>query len=386
MLYLILSANSQSQEDNTEEPLSLSWLLFFALRASITINNFIHRTLWPSDLRIHYLVPHVFESLMPFEFSSTFSLLSQMPLFMLSVAYMLSITALCLCVLPKHAAFALAWLSYLTFWLPGSGLIQHGWAQLGADRYNYFPLAFGAIPALAYFLQHLVHGETENKQAGSSSAFSNSNSVTWFWWRSRVGKRWFVNVLVISSLVVFVSAMSSVSRNYLETWRNDKSLLQNCLAIDPSDHECHTYMSEYYGFFEHNDDLGIHHKKQVLLTMPATKSVKNLLFKARIILMMGGPREEVCALVDEAHALGPSKTKSHVFPMVLSNQLLCRLLLQGGMSDDFASSAVRILTPALATPNLPDYVRNGISSLLGAIEQWRADPNSNYDRNLFFLW
>ena len=34
------------------------------------------------------------------------------------------------------------YISYLLMWLPGCGLVTHGWSQLGADRYNYFPIAY----------------------------------------------------------------------------------------------------------------------------------------------------------------------------------------------------------------------------------------------------
>ena len=93
---------------------------------------------------------------------------------------MLLVGFITLACIRKHQLITFGVISYIISWAPGCGIVSHGWEQMGADRYNYFPIAFGLCPVLCSVLQILISDESvpydddnQNKNEIKESATRN---------------------------------------------------------------------------------------------------------------------------------------------------------------------------------------------------------------------
>ena len=204
----------------------------------MTSVNFLKRTIFPIDLRAHYMYDqehlyYLFDNRSPGLDSPA----------VLSLALTLAATLLSLNLWgSKNGHVCQAWLNYLACWLPVSGIIQHGdVTQFGGNRYAYFPMTFGLAPVVCIALSYI------------------SESVP----RKR---------LLLLPAVCLLLGYSFVSNHFLLTWSGDKMLLDHCLTLDPSDAVCQKFASDYYGHHE-NDGIRalLHRRKELELVAKADR-------------------------------------------------------------------------------------------------------------------
>ena len=136
------------------------------IRAIITSWQFFVRVLYPSDLRVHYVLP-------PEKELSFLSLMNGgNDSYLLSTMLAIIFTIVLTLYTKKYPLLVFSWFSFLVAWTPGMGLINHGWSTFGADRYCYIPLAMllpGACEVfysifLSQTLLHIDENIAENER------------------------------------------------------------------------------------------------------------------------------------------------------------------------------------------------------------------------------
>jgi hypothetical protein len=186
---------------------------------------------------------------------------------------------------------------------------------------------------------------------------------------------------------MFIALLTITARRQLNTWRNDKTLLLNCVAKDPGDFDCHQYLGDYYGFHEKDDALGSKHKAIAAELVPMSNP-KALLFKAKIYVFMN-KQTEACDVVEysyrqyltklssisddtvaaddtegEIRISGNnkgrrrdfsklSKFEARLYPATVNNWILCQVLRKGakGITGIFLRDSLELLSDALKMVN-----------------------------------
>ena len=134
-----------------------SWIATI-IRSIATIANFTARVWIPTDLRGHYRLQEEFYYSWSAAIDPSTDLFWKLWL-ILSFSFVTAMQCFSLqsssnCV----TTIPLGWFWFLLLWLPGCGLVAHGWALLGSDRYNYFPLAYIA-PSIVHLLLLLTNDD-----------------------------------------------------------------------------------------------------------------------------------------------------------------------------------------------------------------------------------
>ena len=176
MYHVISQAN-----DNTGAiiPPFESWVATI-IRSIATIANFTARVWIPIDLRGHYRLQEEFFYSWSTAMDPSTDLFWKLWL-ILSFSF---ITAMqCFRSIQSSTlvtTIPLGWFWFLLLWLPGCGLVAHGWALLGSDRYNYFPLAYVA-PSIVHLLLLLTNDDrvssTEVDWITSPLNHSHNNAI-----------------------------------------------------------------------------------------------------------------------------------------------------------------------------------------------------------------
>ena len=173
MYHVISQAN-----DNTGAiiPPFESWVATI-IRSIATIANFAARIWIPIDLRGHYRLEEEFFYSWSIALDPTTDLCWKLWL-VLSFTFVTAIQ--CLLSMIQSSIFMttipLGWCWFLLLWLPGCGLVAHGWASLGSDRYNYFPLAYIA-PSIVHLLLLLTNDDDDDRVHSIDLDLMTSNDV-----------------------------------------------------------------------------------------------------------------------------------------------------------------------------------------------------------------
>lgn len=215
MLALIFHSNA----DNVaayKQPRSPAGLFMALVKAAHTVSGFAARTLYPVDLRVHYLVPDVFLGHCPGLACAQMALLSPE-----GASILLSCCVLCLAaagMLCTGRLVAFGVLAWACLWAPAAGIFPHGWTALGGDRYAYMPNAYLSA-ALVAGLEMLVGrpGGLEEEET------KDRRKCAWRWVPLRL-------VVLVCLSMPYVGLLGGLSAAGLSKWRSDLPLLNDCVA------------------------------------------------------------------------------------------------------------------------------------------------------------
>jgi len=387
----IFGANIDSVTQVPEFTSSWGFCIGAALRCGIVLKSHMSRALLPVRLMAIYAPPQALSHLyfLPDLFSSrtggpvsAFSDPAALAVAEDALAGVLSVAAVSVlvfvgCVWRGDSILALGWLTYLLLWLPGLGLVQHGLDVLGADRYNYFPLALGAAPMAWSVLCSVVGG------------YSNASSKQ----GANVGQQHRITAVLVLLAVPVFFFYAAKQNAQLFLWRNDGSLLQANLHADPSCDMCHVWLSEHYGFHLHDETNGVLHREKFLnLTLAHVRKGQWTYLPAAGTLIQLNKKKEACELVDRAYALGrsaggPVKQAHTNHAMATNDYIICRCMK--GMSKELAQQSVTALADILqadelaAGAHLRPMIRTKLAAHVAKLQQWQRDGTA-YEAS--FLW
>ena len=136
-----------------------SWISTI-IRSIATIANFSARIWIPIDLRGHYRLQEEHFYSWDTVFDPTTDLFWKLWI-VVSFTFITAMQCLSIQSSVFVSTIPLGWCWFLLLWLPGCGLVAHGWALLGSDRYNYFPLAYIA-PSIVHLLLLVTNDDRVN--------------------------------------------------------------------------------------------------------------------------------------------------------------------------------------------------------------------------------
>jgi len=276
-----------------------------------------------------------------------------------------------------NSVLALGWMAYLLLWLPGLGIVQHGLDILGADRYNYLPLALGAVP-MAWSVTCSVVGGYGNVDTKQGAVPRQQYKIT------------AIFVALFLPIFFFFAAKQNAQ---LFLWRDDGSLLQANLHTNPSCDMCHVWISEHYGFHLHDEVNGVLHREKFLnLTLAHERQGQWTYLPAAGALIQMNKQQEACELVERAYALGRSKggpvRQAHTnHAMATNDHIICQLL--EGMTKDLAKQSIASLSDILRADeetsgaHLRPVIRSKLITHVAKLQQWQLDGTA-YEAS--FLW
>ena len=325
------------------------------LRAGMTVTHFLRRMLVPSDLSAHYQFARFGELQSIYYF--TLADVDVDPFAIMSVALLLAVSSYFFATFRRDPLSACGWMSFLICWTPTCGILQHGdGSQFGANRYMYFPMAFGLAPLCASIFQK-VWCKSSNSARGLCAA------------------------------VAFMSlGFSYVGNTTLATWKDDKALLRNCLKMDATDLVCLRFSAEYVGNYENNYALATQYRKKeydLLSSSTFGISFNDLLYLGHLHLLFqeGNP---ACEKFKEAYGrglppLGPRNQGFNNYMMAKVNAILC--FLQEGNTSAAELEMATIKDEDME--KLRSRIKKSASSTLLSIRAF-LDPTSGQYKKPFY--
>jgi tetratricopeptide (TPR) repeat protein len=176
---------------------------------------YLGKFLWPRDLTVLYLRPHV----LPAE------------LVAVALAVPAGISAVAIA-MRRRPYLVVGWLWFVGMLLPVCGVMQAG-VQLMADRYTYLP-SIGLLVAAAW--------------AGGELA------AVFLPARAR---------LVVPGLAaaVLLAGWAAVTRHQMAYWQNTQTLMEHALQIDPDNYVAHNNLGAYFTRLGRKDEARIHYRR-----------------------------------------------------------------------------------------------------------------------------
>ena len=172
----------------------------------------------------------------------------------------------------KKPLCLLLWTYFLSLILPVSGLIQHGMVAKAADRYAYFPMLV-FLPFLVSFIVNLAGHVDRPRQS-----------------------------LVLGCILGVLLSNAHISRNQLNTWRDEHTAYAHALALDPTDWRILNLYAELMAA-SGNDTIARHHWDLARNFVPQT-GAKAKLLQAKFAMNLG-QWEQACAIYKENYPLYP---------------------------------------------------------------------------------
>lgn len=277
-----------------------------------------------------------------------------------------------------NSMLLLGWGTYLLLWLPALGIVQHGQDVLGADRYNYFPLALGAVP-MAWTVLCSIAGGYGNVSTRQGANEPKQNKIT---------------ALLVGVVLLPVFCFYAAKQNaQLFLWRSDRALLQANLHANPACDMCHVWLSEHYGYHLNDEVNGVLHREQFLnLTLSHDRKGQWTYLPAAGVLIKLNRQQQACELVERAYTLGiadggPIMQAHTNHAMTTNDQIVCQCMQ--GITRELAQKSVSALQDILAANeaaagvHLRPLIQAKLANHVEKLEQWLLDGTS-YEAS--FLW
>eukprot|EP00633_Aureoumbra_lagunensis_P009820 CAMPEP_0197323922 /NCGR_PEP_ID=MMETSP0891-20130614/70808_1 /TAXON_ID=44058 ORGANISM="Aureoumbra lagunensis, Strain CCMP1510" /NCGR_SAMPLE_ID=MMETSP0891 /ASSEMBLY_ACC=CAM_ASM_000534 /LENGTH=334 /DNA_ID=CAMNT_0042816655 /DNA_START=651 /DNA_END=1655 /DNA_ORIENTATION=+ len=280
MIPITMQANHLGS-DPSADLIRLDTLQQRIAKAIISIWFCLQKALWPTKLSPHYVI-HGPDA----DFSELLVACTTLLVFLF--------IGLASCFGAKDRGSILAvWIHIIAFFLPVSGLIQHGMIQKGGDRYAYVPLAAFA-PALAALLFYGVRARPKNHKI--------------------------FNFILITASIMILTSEAQLTARQVVIWRSDLALLRHAIAIDPFDWRCLDTLGEFLlrnGYQTEATQL-LERALQTVELMPLPFSPKLAVFRGKNLVLTGRV-DEGCALFHQAKELYPESPLPH------NNAAICDL-------------------------------------------------------------
>ncbi|TYZ67223.1 hypothetical protein PybrP1_005560 [[Pythium] brassicae (nom. inval.)] len=309
-IVITLWSNGESWEDM----ITLS-LPERALKAAMAPAWTLRHLLWPARLRMHYQLRE-----------------ADLDLFG-NMDALLSIAALVLWVLAgvwrwrqqRSPVAFLATAYFCAMLLPTSGLVQHGIVTQGCDRYAYFPSTI-FVPLLGY-------------------AFGRA--------------------LVGVSYGAVLCASVLLSKAQMETWRNERTLYEHSIRLDPTDWRMYSWLAKTLASASPPVCAAEPQKCQQLWrlarTFAPTRSLTGVLFRTKVLVPLG-EFDLACSVYEQLLLMHPDS------PAVLNNIGVCRLL-RGAVT---LSGARELFARAVDAADTGKYAQGSVAHTLENFEAWVA--------------
>ena len=163
----------------------------------------------------------------------------------------------------KKPLCLLLWTYFLSLILPVSGLIQHGMVAKAADRYAYFPMLV-FLPFLVSFIVNVAGHVDRPRQS-----------------------------LVLGCILGVLLSNAHISRNQLNTWRDEHTAYAHALALDPTDWRILDLYAEM--MLANGDKVQANEYWNLTWRYAPKQGLKAVLLQAKVYLMTGN-WDEACAI------------------------------------------------------------------------------------------
>ena len=235
-------------------------LRFRVFNVLVSYVNYIEKMIWPSRLSFFY--PHPQQNI---------SILYTAA----AAVILLIITIVIIRYSKNHRYLVTGWFWYLGTLLPVIGLVQVG-SQAMADRYSYIPLT-GLFIIIA-------------------------------WGFPALAAKWkFKKIVITSSAILIISALSICTYIQLRYWRNSLTLFQHALEVTENNHIAHLQMAESL-YEEQRLDEAVGEYQKYLQIISDDSEVLNVF---GVALGRLGRQEEAVKSLTKALQIKPNFAEAH---------------------------------------------------------------------------
>lgn len=332
-----------------------------ALKAHIMLMQGVFRAVWPLGLRAHYRLDE-----------DGLSLLSSSPLCLLSFLTTGVITFLGLNFMPSRPHFLVSWAYFCGTMLPTLGVIQHGMVMLGADRYYYIPFMIIPIIISGCLLNFevtktiITHKTNEKKRINTKEIIEIAD-VKNICLITKYGSWW---------ITFFFGVMFSIIlSSQVLTWRNDETVWQHCLKIDPADWRSADQYAEY--LIKHGRQSEAEPLFPVIMWHSPRKGLKAALHRAKIAIFMGN-HQKACEMYYSF------SQEYDLSAALLNNLAICHLREQPPLTGG-KNKALELLDAGLALSRLPRRHKISLSHNREKLLIWEGlNGGAAYEGKLIF--
>jgi hypothetical protein len=201
-------------------------------------------------------------------------------------------------------------------------------------------------------------------------------------------------VVLFICFLLLATVFINETKPLIRSWRSDKALNARCVGMDPNDYVCLEHLGDVFQTQEYNAEWSSYYYTRTLESLPDTSlDLKAGLARSSILMSGLQDRAASCKVTSEmltivlqglnttlermvltgVYRLPASGKAATVYPMILSNYVLCEALMKG-LNSERNREGIAILTVArniLLDLKISDRINDKVLGHLSVVSSWK---------------